>query len=259
MTDDPILRELGRTIRDDEARARTLDETLSSSDATGDDEEASFLRRVMAQADDQAAIAAAEVAFSRGSGATHEERAAETSSSRSDRVARSPESERVATPSLERKATPPKRAFFRALGGAFALAAALLLYVGFGRRPAALPDYEAELTGTDAPDRSAPSHGIDVSPGARIVLVARPKTAVADAVEGRAYAACGGPLRRLDTKVDVASSGAARLEGRPEAFFGDARERCTLVLAVAPKGAGWPESNPPSSARTVRVELTVRR
>lgn len=259
MTDDPILRELGRTIREDEARARALDETLSSAESESDDEEASFLRRVMGRADDQAAIAAAEAAFSNEATAVRDEPVPEVSASREARIVRATEGKGAAPSALERKTTPTKRAFFPALGGAFALVAALLLYVGFGRSPATLPDYEAELTGTDAPDRSAPSHGVDVSPGARIVLVARPKTAVADAVEGRAYAACGGPLRRLETKVDVATSGAARLEGRPEAFFGDARVPCTLVLAVAPKGAAWPESTPPSSARTVRVELTVRR
>jgi hypothetical protein len=259
MTDDPILRELGRTIREDESRARALEEPLSSSDPEGDDEEASFLRRVMERADDQAAIAAAEAAFSRDATAVRAVPVTEVSASRDARGARATEGTPAVPSTLERSSAPTKRSLLPAFGGAFALAAALLLYVGFGRTSARLPDYEAEVTGTDAPDRSAPSHGVEVSPGARIVLVARPKTAVEDAVEGRAYAACGGPLRRLETKVDVAASGAARLEGRPEAFFGDARVPCTLVLAVAPKGEAWPESTPPSSARTVRVELTVRR
>lgn len=230
MSDDPILDELAKVAREDHARSGEL-ERVHDGAPPDDDEEAAFVRSVLAAGNDDALVTAAMNAL--GS------KSEPTAPAPADVARRERTIERQAGPPDVKVGRPrPERARVVAfIGGAVALAAGILLYVKQAERAIDLPGYEAILEGTDAPDRATPHASTKVSRGAGLTLVARPKKAVARRLEGAAFGACGGALKRLPARVEVAATGAARVDGTPESLFGaGASGTCTLAIVVAAEG-----------------------
>ncbi|HVJ93513.1 MAG TPA: hypothetical protein VM580_27115 [Labilithrix sp.] len=240
MSDDPVLDELAKVVREDAARSRELEELARSGEApAADDEEAAFVRTVLARGSDDALVAAA----MRAVGPSKPEATDRTTPTVEGRVVRLSKRGRMVP----------------MVGAVLALAAGLLLFVKVYRREPSLPAYEGVLGGMDATDRATPGSGTKVTRGAGLSLVARPSTPVARRLEARAFGGCGGPLVRLATEVQIAPTGAARVEGTPESLLGaGASGACTLAIVVAPEGE-LPDrlEDARGDARVVSVALVV--
>lgn len=234
-----ILDELRKVAADDASRTEEL-VTRAREGADAEDDEEAFVRAALAYADDEALLARL------GAGGVPR---------------RSSEVARAGPVPLRAKSVPPRmlgRTKALMATGAIsvvALAAAAIVLV---RVPdAALPTYEGDVTGTDAIVRSGGGTGTEVSPGARIVFVARPATPVGAPIYARAFGGCGKELP-LTTEVTVAPTGAVRVEGSPESFFGSsARGTCTLVLALSTRTIPTsPEAS--TGVRVVRSRFEVK-
>lgn len=94
------------------------------------------------------------------------------------------------------------------------------------------------------------------------MLEAQPRESVRGPLEARAFAGCSGALARVEAPVTLASSGAARVQGSPEALFGPgAAGHCELALVIGRPGT-LPDRAEDASARgsaLVRVAVVVRR
>lgn len=276
MSRDSILDELAKLAREDEARSEALEKLADEGEmASATDEEEIFVRSVLAGKTDEKLVTVALNAL-RTSRAEQAPPPHGVSEWRSGEAEQAPPLHRVADAefgeSAARKgALSPRRSGVVRLGAerirrtamfgaAVALAAGLLLYVRSAERGIELPAYEAVFGGADAPDRATASEGAHVTRGARLSLVARPNEPVAARLEGRAFGACSGPMTRLPADVQMAPTGAARVEGTPESLFGpDASGACTLAIVVALEGH-LPETfeDARSEARIVKADLVIR-
>lgn len=109
--------------------------------------------------------------------------------------------------------------FVLAVAGAVALAAALILTL---RSPAPLPAYVLEVKAGDrqlrssAPEQGAPEPGEEVptlTPGSRFDIVWRPATAVEGEIEVRAFLERQGRREPWQVAIEKSPSGSVRLEG----------------------------------------------
>jgi hypothetical protein len=250
VSDDRILDELANVARKDRARSEELERlppAPATESAPANDDEEAFVRSVLARGDDEALVAAAMGAVASTRKNDVEQRAptgVPAAPAGVPEIERHEEGEERIEP-LPREAPPAKVVRPRAWGGRVvaslgavaALAAGVLIYVKQADREPPLPDYEALLSGTDAPDRAAPQGGTKVTRGAGLSLVARPKVPVTRTLGGRAFGSCGGPLRPVPARVHIAETGAARVDGTPESLLGQgASGTCTLAIVVAPEG-----------------------
>ena len=242
MSDERILDELRKVAKDDAARTGELVTRAREGTAADDDEEA-FVRAALARADDERLLGLL--------GASAAPRPSSKPMSASPRPLQ-------AEPVLAARSRVPGRTMALLAGGTasvVALAAAVLFLV---RVPdAALPAYEADVTGTDALARSSAGTSTEVSPGARIVFIARPATPIGAPVYARAFGGCG-KESPLAVRVTVAPTGATRIEGSSETLFGaSSRGACTLVLAM---GTSTVPDSPEGAAgvRLVRARFDVK-
>lgn len=235
MSDAPTLEELRKVALADAARTDELVARARDGVPPEGDEEA-FVREAAGRADDAALFARLGVADDTPahesapapSHATPEPLHATLEPSHVSPAHATPE------PSREAEVRPPRGRVLPFVAGgavsAVALAAALVLV--FRTPSVSLPPYAADVSGTDALVRSSPGATTEVSPGAHVVLVARPEAAVTVPVYARAFGGCG-KESPLAVRVTVAPTGAARVEGSPEALFGaGAKGACTLAIAL---------------------------
>lgn len=243
MTEERAIRELAAVARADAERTHELLARVEApGGASADDDEEAFLREVLAQGNDERLVEAA-------LGAT------KTPAAPAD----APSNARTAKPVTPLR-TPSRARWLPVAASALALAAGLFLLTRSRVGREALPAYQAVLSGADSVERSAPEPGKVVSRGASLVLMAQPRESVKGPVEARAFAGCGGALARIEAPITVASSGAARIQGTPEAFFGHAAEGpCALALAIGRPGT-LPDRAEDAAARgsaLVRVDVLV--
>lgn len=245
MSKDERLVELARIAGEEELRTTELEERATSGVEPEGEEEA-FLRAALARAGesslaDDALVARAMDAVRPRAAASHP----------------GPPAPATHRPTRWARLSAP-------LAGGLALAAAVALVIGSQHRGGALPAYEPVVSGGDAPDRAAPaSAAYVVSPGAQLRVVARPQERVEGEVAARAFAGCGGSVSAVSAPLEVAATGAVRLDLRPEELFGvSAAGRCQVVLVVGRPGrlpSGIAEAEASPGVRVLRVDLDVKR
>ena len=220
MSDAPTLEQLRNVALVDAARTDELVARARARVPAEGDEEA-FVREALGRADDAALFARLGVAADAPEAANVTPLPARVT----------PLPGRAMPLPARAEVRPPRRVLPFVAGGvvsAVALAAALVFAL---RDPSStLPAYTADVSGTDALVRSSPGASTEVSPGAHVVLVARPEAPVTAPVYARAFGGCGKEAP-LAVRVTVAPTGAARVEGSPEALFG-AKGACTLAIAL---------------------------
>lgn len=138
--------------------------------------------------------------------------------------------------------------------GVFLFAAAAALFFWMRTTPSATPIamYALTIEGGDRASRSgdpAPSGPVKVSPGGRLVIVARPEKPVGEQVSAVVRVAKGDALMAWDVPVQVSVEGAVRIDADPTALARLPDGTSTLVIFV-----GRPEALPKdeTSARAIR-------
>ncbi|HET9227381.1 MAG TPA: hypothetical protein VFR31_11990 [Thermoanaerobaculia bacterium] len=187
MSEDRILRELGRLAREEEeAESARLDERwdrLAAGTLTADEE-----AELRALAETSPGAREAWEAF-RPLGP--------------DFQARMVEQIAAELPKKEGKVLPFRPAV--RIGGWIAAAAAAVLAVVLLRPAPPLPDYEVAVSGGTSEMRSGPAETF--LPGDSVEVVLRPQTETSGSLEARLYLLHGDDLRLLETRSEVADPG----------------------------------------------------
>jgi hypothetical protein len=116
--------------------------------------------------------------------------------------------------------TKRRRAVAAAVLAPLALAAGLLLYVAVPSR-STLPVYQLDVTGGAQPLRNAPSAPaahVSLAPGSQLEIVARPSTAVAEAVMARTFFVRGEDIHPWNPTMEISPEGAVRATAPPSSW-----------------------------------------
>jgi hypothetical protein len=135
---------------------------------------------------------------------------------------------------------PMRRRRTIAVVAAFAVAAAVGLAIMLPRGSDALPAYELAMSGGVSAARGDAANADDVlvvRAGTRLDIVLRPARDVTQPIEVLAALSCADRATAVSLPAEISATGSIRVSADAPSLFGDAIGACTLVLAVAPKGA----------------------